>query len=398
MIRIISISFILVLLACSSPSTVHEIENPTSAHSKFPRLFTDTKGAITMSWYEVRGDSALLLASTLSQESWSKPILISSAASTSWFVNWADFPTILSQNGQPIVAHYLRKIPGNKFSYNVELTTAPFQKTVTAHTDSTATEHGFVSMQSTSDSTFYAIWLDGRNTGGSADHSSHGVGDLLTAMTVRGAEFDHDLNKLSESEIDQTACDCCNTALARIPDGLIAAYRNRTADEVRDIYTSRLIDGSWSEGVPVHNDNWEIAACPVNGPALSTVGDMVALLWFTGASDVPKVKLSFSMDAGLNFSTPILLESGHVLGRVDVEMMTDQTAWVSYLNKTQHSTELVLKKISPAGAVLKNLTIPDLDPARATGFPQITKKGDAILIAWTDISSTNPKIKTAVIR
>ena len=61
-------------------------------------------------------------------------------------------------------------------------------------------------------------------------------------------------------------------------DGPIAVYRNRTDDEIRDIYVSRYEMGAWTVGKPVHNDGWHVEACPVNGPVVSAHGKDVTVL------------------------------------------------------------------------------------------------------------------------
>ena len=55
---------------------------------------------------------------------------------------------------------------------------------------------------------------------------------------------------------------------------------------------------------PIHSDNWQIAACPVNGPMMDAIDNHVAIGWFTGAYNKPKVKLSFSDDAEYHFLIP----------------------------------------------------------------------------------------------
>ena len=44
---------------------------------------------------------------------------------------------------------------------------------------------------------------------------------------------------------------------------------------------SRYVNGKWLAPQSVFNDNWKIAACPVNGPALAAHGRNVAMTWFT---------------------------------------------------------------------------------------------------------------------
>ena len=103
--------------------------------------------------------------------------------------------------------------------------------------------------------------------------------DGLGFETVRSAVYDTSGKQISEAPVDLRVCECCPTAAAVTADGPIIAYRDRSPKEIRDIYISRLVDGSWTEPVAVHNDNWHIAACPVNGPALSARGRSVAVAW-----------------------------------------------------------------------------------------------------------------------
>ena len=87
-------------------------------------------------------------------------------------------------------------------------------------------------------------------------------------------------------------------ALAVEPEecGPVAAYRDRSEAEIRDIAVRRLVGGEWSEPVHVGEDNWEIRGCPVNGPALAARGEDVAIAWFTGAGGTAKVSVAFSAD------------------------------------------------------------------------------------------------------
>ncbi len=59
--------------------------------------------------------------------------------------------------------------------------------------------------------------------------------------------------------------------------GPVVAYRDRSVDEVRDIAVVRRVNGTWTTPAVVHDDHWQIAACPVNGPALASRGDTVVI-------------------------------------------------------------------------------------------------------------------------
>lgn len=384
--------------ACSHPYQVNEFSNPAGPNSMFPRLYTDNTNTLFMNWYEIRNDTTFLTYSQLNVDGWSEAKLIS--YSQSWFVNWADFASMIARNGSPIAAHWLSKSPVGRYSYDVTLLSLinDTMPPVLAHNDGTATEHGFVSMIPTSDSTFYTIWLDGRFTTISSGHESHS--GFSSAMSIRGASFNYQLEKLSETEIDHTTCDCCNTSIAATSNGLIAAYRNRTKDEIRDIYVSRFENNRWSEPTPVYNDNWKINACPVNGPMVSALNKEVALVWFTEMKDQPTIKLAFSGDEGINFDPPIILDTGRqVVGRVDVAITEPGSAWVSWMQHSQADKgSIVIRKVSNTGKTLWQTEVKEVNISRASGFPQLSVSRTGLVLAWTDLSDEHPVVKTAVIQ
>ncbi len=393
------ISFL--IAGCSTQITPFEIDNPASDNGKYPRLFTDNIGTVFMSWYEEHNDTTRLYYSAFENNNWADPELVS--ASDNWFVNWADFPSIIGVDGNSIAAHWLQKKPGGTYSYdvNIGLASSDFTNPITPHNDETPTEHGFASMIPVSDSTFYAVWLDGRNmdSGHGHDHSDEQLADLSKAMTLRGALIDLSGN-LVDQEIDPSLCECCNTSLVKTNDGLLVAYRDRTQNEVRDIYVSNYSfqTNSWSEPNLVHNDNWKIAACPVNGPSMDAVNNKVAIAWFTGANDQPVVKLSFSSDAGITFADPIIIDNAVPIGRVDVVAETEETAWVSWITRSDDSAILKLAEVSSNTGIKHIYDISEIDPSRSTGFPQITRLDDGLMLAWTDISGENPRIITQIVQ
>lgn len=383
------------VLNCSSDQVVSELINPSGDNSSLSRLYTDNEGVVYLSWVEESPDLTTLYYSKYVNNSWTKPVNISS--SDNWFVNWADFPSVIGYNGDLVAAHWLSKIPGNRYSYNVEV--AGFKnnmisKPIVPHTDSTATEHGFASMIALNDSSYYSIWLDGRNTSGG--HGEHG--DLSSAMTLRGALISTSGVLLDESEIDNSVCDCCNTSLARTNTGLIAAYRDRTSDEIRDIYISKFENGAWDTPKAVFDDNWEIAACPVNGPSIDVNGENVGVAWFTMLDDKGSVKVSFSNNEGDTFSSPVIIDSDNPLGRVDLISNDDGSVWVSWITRLDDGAKLELRKISYSGKSLQSHTISGINPSRGSGFPQITKVDQDVMISWTELEEDSKRIKTAILR
>ena len=237
--------------------------------------------------------------------------------------------------------------------------------------------------------------VDGRNTGG----GGHGDGHSNTgAMNIRAASVLSTGKVIDDTMVDHKTCDCCQTSAAITPKGPVIVYRDRTDAEVRDIYISRLLDGSWTIPKPIHNDNWVINGCPVNGPKAATYNNSLAIAWFTAADNIPKVKIIFSNDSGKSFSTPIQIDNGKPIGRVDVDLLDDQNALVSWMESTKGGAEIKMVKVNINGQKHEPLVIGTLSASRSSGFPQMEVCNDTVYFAWNDISDNQPIIKMASIR
>jgi len=148
-----------------------------------------------------------------------------------------------------------------------------WSESVVPHGDGTQTEHGFVSLVPEADGGFTAVWLDGRNTG---DRSA----GTRPPMTLRSARFDGDGIEGPEALLDPRICDCCQTSAAYFGDNLVVAYRDRSEDEIRDIWSVRRTPEGWQDPVRVAHDDWQIPGCPVNGPAVAAGENGGAVAWF----------------------------------------------------------------------------------------------------------------------
>ncbi|HEY0811088.1 MAG TPA: hypothetical protein VGD49_13055, partial [Longimicrobiales bacterium] len=192
-------------------------------------------------------------------------------------------------------------------------------------------------------------------------------------------------NALSgDVEIDPRACDCCQTSAAISSKGPVLVYRDRAANEVRDISIVRYSKGRWSEPRPVHRDNWVIPACPVNGPAVTARGKRVAVAWFTGANNAARVFVAFSDNAGDSFDDPIRVDDGNPAGRVDVQFIPDNSVLVSWLERTENKAEVKLRRVYTNGRSSASTTIATSSADRASGFPHMIWRGKDVVFAWTE--------------
>jgi hypothetical protein len=175
----------------------------------------------------------------------------------------------------------------------------------------------------------------------------------------------------------------------------VVVYRDRSEKEMRDISLVRFHKGRWTKPRTLYADGWEINGCPVNGPSVSADGRRVAVAWFTAAQETPRVKVIFSIDAGETFGQPIQVDEGAPVGRVDVLMLSDGSALVSWLERTAKGGEVRVRLVKPDGSRGPSTTVAESSVARVSGFPQMARSGDEIVFAWTD-PGTPSRVRTAV--
>jgi hypothetical protein len=200
-----------------------------------------------------------------------------------------------------------------------------------------------------------------------------------------------------ETLVDARVCDCCQTDAAVTAAGPVVVYRDRSPDEIRDIYVTRWEGHSWSEGRPVYDDGWETGACPVNGPAVAARGERVAVAWFTAAGGEARVKLAFSRDSARSFGEPVIVDEGDPAGRVDLLMLEDGAVLVSWLERAGGEwADVRTRYVTPGGSMSESLSVSASSSERASGFPRIigAPEGGA-LVAWTDVAGEAPRVRVA---
>ena len=360
--------------------TPSPIATPAAANSAQPQLSVSKRGVL-LSWIERSGDLATLKFSERTASGWSAPRTI--ASGRNWFVNWADVPSALRLPSGALVAHWLQKSAASTYAYDVRLSYSlddgkTWSPSFLPHHDGTPTEHGFASLFPIGDG-FGLIWLDGRQMKG-GEHGDRGAG----AMTVRYARFDRNFKQVEESLVDAKVCECCPTTAAVTSEGIITAYRNRSDEEIRDNFVSRLVNGKWTAPQAVFADNWKIAACPVNGPSLTANGNTVAMSWFTVKNDQGQAYAAFSQDAGKTFSAPIRVDDGGSLGRVDLEMLPDGSALATWIEFADQRAQFRARRIERNGTRSAPVTIAGIAGSRSSGYPRAAIASGEVIFAWTE--------------
>jgi len=365
---------------------------PAGAGSRYPHLSGLQGDPVIASWLEPAGaDAYELRFATWIGGAWSAPQV--AARGTGWFVNWADFPSVVPVSAGFWGAHWLQQASAGGYAYDIRTSTsvdggATWSAADSPHDDGTPTEHGFVTLLGLGGK-LHAVWLDGRRSSGEHEHGSE-----TGAMTLRHAILGRDGHRAgSDVEVDQRVCDCCQTDAAATDEGMVVVYRDRDAGEIRDIALVRLDDAGWSEPIHVHDDGWRIDACPVNGPAIDASGQHIVVAWFT-VPDTPRVRVAFSSDGGRRFSAPVEVDQGRVAGRVDVVLLDDELAVVSWLAEGAQGAEIRARTFTPDGPAGAAIVVARSSVGRSSGFPQMLRVGGGLLFAWTE-SGDAGRVRTA---
>lgn len=387
--------------AAGSALTIREDESPTSADSREPELHTTTDGRrVLLSWVEkIREKRYALRFAARDEGGWSEVRTV--AEGDNWFVNWADFPSVIELADGSLAAHWLVKSGPGTYAYDVNISRSAdggktWGKPIVPHTDGTQTEHGFVSLIPLPDGRLGASWVDGRNLKGLKEHAEEDEGPLPVSMSLRYAVIDANGKLSDEAVLDERICECCQTSAALTAEGPIIVYRDRSESEVRDNYIVRRQGESWSAPREVGVDNWEINGCPVNGPSVAAEGRRVAVAWFTGEGDDPRVNVAFSSDAGANFGAPARVDDGDVMGRVDVVMLPDGSALICWMSGTEERGANKVRRVATDGSLGPVAVISESDISRASGFPRMARLGDTVCFAWTQFGKPS-RVRTATV-
>lgn len=408
MIRFFIYGILTITVVCcrysSSRLSMEEMAIPfTAKESSTPDLYLSPQGNIYLSWVSQLHDTSSLLYSKFENNQWTKAKV--AAVGNNWFVNWADYPSLVTfpSSEYSVLAHYLEMTDTTgDYHYGVKLALSRdggdrFRIIDSLH-DTRPGEHGFVSMVPYSFDKILIAWLDGGNQVASMKENSHHDAGMVhggAAMQLKSALVDFDGHILQPILIDDRVCDCCQTDACMTPKGPILVYRNRSEDEIRDIYYTLFTDGHWTTPKAIHDDHWKINGCPVNGPAIAASGNRVAMVWYTEAGGAPSIKMVYSENAGDTFSEPILIPSRHTLGRLDLVWKNDDHVLISYLDKQAQDSEsatIKLYQYSIKDGRSNTYELDQVSSKRKSGIPKMenykqSPSGESnLILAYTLIS------------
>lgn len=339
-----------------------------------------------ISWIEGAWPGAALKFAERTASGWSDPLPV--ASGDQLMVNPADVPSVRPLADGALVAQWLVENGADPEAYDLRLawsvdTGRTWTAAISPHDDGSRSQHGFASLFDTpTGSRFGLVWLDGRDA----------AGGLIGDMALRAAAYSLSGVRTAQSVVDSRVCECCQTAAAVTSEGIVVAYRDRSPDEVRDVYVVRSEGDGWSQPSPVHKDGWQINGCPVNGPAISAQGRDVAVAWFTVQANAGRAFVAFSHDGGRRFGMPIRLDDTGTVGRVQVVLLEDGSAAATWIESAGGVQTFKVRRVGtdgargPASIIAEHL---------GREYPRLVRHGSELLFAWVESPAGATRLQTA---
>lgn len=251
-----------------------------------------------------------------------------------------------------------------------------FSDPLTVHHDRAEITHRFDALAVDGKGRLVIAWIDKRDViAASASGKPYlGAAIYYSWSDDGGASF------VPERKLVDQSCECCRIALARTPDGEVAAFfRGIYGDNIRDhAYAVLRTDGQTSQVARATFSDWQIAGCPHHGPGLAIGTDGTRHAVWYEAKDAPTIHYG-QLDSGHEpkYSQTI---AGAGASHADVAVH-DRTVWVIWNQVGADGFALMLRRSTDNGA--------HFDAAReiarssgAAGSPQLLLKQGRAFVAW----------------
>ena len=348
------------------------VKTPTNKNSLAPNLCS-FGNHFALSWIERNTDGeARLQMATWNGSEFDEIRLI--AKSKGMFANWADIPSLVEAPSGDLYAHWLNRIGNETYAYGIQIERSidhgkSWQSLGWLHNDTSATEHGFVSLIP-ENRHVRAFWLDGRQ-----------MKKPTGKMMLRTAILDGNEIK-SENMLDDDVCTCCPTGAIQLPSGSAVVYRDRLPQEIRDISLVHLKNNTWSKPSRIQKDNWVMPGCPVNGPSISTNGNIIAVSRFTVIKNKAKIILRLFKVGQAESGKEISLDENVPVGRCTT-VCSEDAVYNIWIGVDKKQTVLRMAEVSLSGKIKRKITLVPIDKDRSSGMPRAIFSNNYLWVSWT---------------
>jgi hypothetical protein len=376
---------------------IHALVSPVGAEGGEPRLSHDAAGSLVLSWIDPVGetDELALRYARLAGDDWTGGAV--AAQGRDWVASAADLPSVQALSERLWVADWRVVSPASAAAYDIRVAVshdagATWSPSSLLNEDATPSEHGFVSWFRDGERAA-AVWLDGRDEAAGAPESPAGE---PAGTSLRYAVVGDDGRPVEQGVVDNLVCDCCRTDVAVTAAGAAVVYRDRSATEIRDIAVRVLTPAGWSEPARLGPDHWQIAGCPINGPALDAGGNDVVAAWFTAADGHGRVRMARSGDGGVTFGAAVDIDSDGAYGQVGVALAEGGEAFVSWWRRAADGgAELAVRAVARDGELGERRVVGTTRASRPDTVPQMKRAGRRLVFVWTEDTDAGQAVRTA---
>ena len=265
---------------------------------------------------------------------------------------------------------------------------------------------GWESIAAAADGGVHVVWLDGRNAQKSADAASH---EHHMSDMARGAPMDHSKmaamaarpptrqdvfaatidpsGKVTEAPVAANVCFCCKTAVAVGSHGQVfAAWRHIFPGSLRDIAMAVSADGGRKFGplARVSEDQWEIAGCPEDGPAVALdSSDTAHIVWPTVVNEGQPQKAVFyaSTKDGRTFTPRVRLSAAGQEEAAHPQIAVGSSGAVAAVwDEPRGNTRQVIFRSLGADGQWSAARL--LDSTGTASHPVVVPVADGFLVGW----------------
>lgn len=253
---------------------------------------------------------------------------------------------------------------------------AHFSVPVTVHRDRAEITHRFDALATDGKGRVLLAWIDKRDqvAAEAAGKPYLGAAIYYTWSDDRGAHF------LPERKLVEHSCECCRIALARTPQGDVAAlFRAVYGDNVRDhAYAVLRTDGSTARTARATFDGWHIAGCPHHGPGLALAADGTRHAVWYEASGKPAIWYGQLAPGHRPAHAQVIAGAG--ASHADIAVR-GATVWIAWNQVDAQGDALMLRRSDDGGAHFgapRTLAT----STDAVGSPQLLLHDGHAYLAW----------------
>ena len=109
------------------------------------------------------------------------------------------------------------------------------------------------------------------------------------------------------------------------------------------------------------------------------------------------MNVALSNDGGKTFGSPIRIDNGKPVGRVDAIALPSGDALVSWLEQAAEGTQVRIREVQSDGTLGDPIIASANSKVKFAGVPQMTMSGKQVVVAWTD-GDTPSKVRTVAFK